>query len=174
MRSEPLENISKTIKFARDLVEATAQNSSERVRALDRLSYYLLVRYRCTGAVEDIEQAISLSQEALDGDPGSGREELLSTRGHIFTIRYLEWGTLDDLTEGIYWYREAASAADAASDARIHALYCVSMLLLRRYYRLGAMEDAEEAKVLLEQVVAATPINSSNRLDRIHMFIEAL
>lgn len=174
MRSGSLEDINQAIKFARAAVEAVAQHGSERAVALGKLSYYLAIRYRQTKTVEDIGQAISLNQEALDGDQGLGREGLLLTRGHIFAIRYEEWGALDDLTEGIYWYREAASAADAASGARIHALHYVSFLLLRRYLRLGTMGDAEEAKVLLGQVVAATPINSPHRLDRIKMLIEAL
>ena len=126
-------------------------------------------RFVRTGALEDLDQAILLTRQAIAGisEENPNRAAILSNLGGILQTRFERTGTLEDLDEAIQAGRQAVAAAPPDHAARAAILDGAGAGLLSRFVRTGAQEDLEEALMRTRQAVAATPADHPGRPGRL-------
>lgn len=121
-------------------------------------------RYLRTSAVDDLNEAISRYQVALDvaGPSGEGRELILGNLAGALRTRFELTGDTADLDAAI----ESGQAAVAMTPRGhvYHAEYLsnLGVSLMRRFQRRGALRDADDAVTALRGSLAAMAPGSPN------------
>jgi tetratricopeptide (TPR) repeat protein len=140
-----------------------APDSDEWLDAKSDLGTAIGIRGERTGALEDIDEAISLARQVLDAarrdhprQPGF-RSNLASA----LRRRFLATGRLADLDAAVEMARTAA--ASTAHPRRSMYLSNLAALLNDRYEHLGSVTDLEEAIQTGREAVAATDSDDPNR-----------
>ncbi|KAL7953692.1 TPR domain-containing protein [Trichoderma compactum] len=113
----------------------------------------------------DLEEAIRLSQEAVDITPLNhrGRPRWLNTLGARLGDRYARTGMVADLEEAIRILQEAVSETPVDDPDKPTRLNNLGDRLNDRYSRAGAMADLEEAIRLSQEAINITAPNHPDR-----------
>jgi CHAT domain-containing protein/tetratricopeptide (TPR) repeat protein len=140
-------------------------DSSFQLTAMDIAGGLLLERYWAEGHIEDLEQALKRTQQAVGLTPPSspdeaGRLKRLST---VLASRYKHFNDLDNLEQAL---RAARQAVDLTSDehfAKAEAFNNLGKILFSRYERFTDTDDLEQAIHAHRRAVDLTPSRSPER-----------
>jgi tetratricopeptide (TPR) repeat protein len=129
-----------------------------------------LRRYWAKGELSDLDQAISLWQQAVDATPPDAPERaaLLNSLGNGLGDRYARSGALEDLEQAIEFYQQAVDATPPDAPERATLLNNLGLVLSVRYARSGTFEDLEQALAVHQQAVASTPSDAPERATRLN------
>ncbi|WP_322510196.1 CpXC domain-containing protein [Anaerolinea sp.] len=105
------------------------------------------------GVRADLERAISLFSQALQGTPPDSpdRPSLLNNLANALSNRYAREGRAQDLEEAISTYRQALQGTPPDSPDRPSRLNNLANALRFRYAREGRAQDLEEGKNCLAE-----------------------
>lgn len=135
---------------------------------LGNLGIALATRFLCKGALEDIEQAISIHEIVLalttESDPGL--PERMNNLSIALQQRYERTASMEDLDRAIDIEQKAASLMPDHS-SRPAILNNLSTAFQRRFERTKLVADLDEAIESAEQSIALTPINHIDRVGRL-------
>ncbi|KAH8782658.1 TPR domain-containing protein [Diaporthe sp. PMI_573] len=139
---------------------------------LDGIGAYLRNRYTRTGAVADLEEAITIARQAVEATPKDhpDRAGRLNNLGIRLGDRYTRTGAAADLEEAKKHYRTALNAKEAAISLRIQAG--------RRFLSTqNALEDLDDAYNVSKAAVDLIPLLAPLSLqsaDKQHQLREAV
>jgi tetratricopeptide (TPR) repeat protein len=128
-------------------------------RMLNNLGRKLEDQYDRTGKIEDLEQAIRVSRQAVDITPGDHPDlaVLLNDLGNQLGSRYERTGKIEDLEEAIRMIQQAVDVTPKDHPNLARWLNNLGNQLERLYERTGKVEDLEEAVRITRQAVDMTP-----------------
>ena len=143
-------------------MDVTASNAAGRAGSLGNLGLGLRDRYAHTGAVVDLDLAITAFQQALELTPAEhpDRPGNLNNLGLGLHDLYLRTGSPSDLEAAIAAFQAALEATPAASADRPMYLGNLGTGLRLRYATTGTPADLEAAIEVYRQAVDATPIEA--------------
>ena len=150
-------------------MDVTASNAAGRAGSLGNLGLGLRDRYAHTGAVVDLDLAITAFQQALELTPAEhpDRPGNLNNLGLGLHDLYLRTGSPSDLEAAIAAFQAALEATPAASADRPMYLGNLGTGLRLRYATTGMPADLEAAIEVYRQAVDATPIEAIGRAGRL-------
>jgi hypothetical protein len=121
------------------------------------LATALATRYERQGSLDDLDAAIRLYEEGLDGLPADhpSRFMYLSNLGGMLESRFGRLGGTADLDRGIEHHRQAVALLPLDASDRPNALNNLGTALRVRFRRHGRPDDLDEAIRHLRQAVAA-------------------
>jgi CHAT domain-containing protein len=123
--------------------------------SLSELLVALVTRFRLTGNLADLDEAIEVGRRAAeatpDGDPDQAM--VLSNLGGVLRMRFGQAGDLSDLDEAIEYGRRAAEAMP--DDPAFLSNFGIS--LLTRFGRTGDLADLDLAIGVLRQAAEVSP-----------------
>ncbi|KAG6333409.1 hypothetical protein ID866_5679 [Astraeus odoratus] len=122
-------------------------------------------RYKSQGGSGDLEEAISLSQQALELHPvgHTNRSLSLCNLANCIQSRYESQGVLGDLEEAISLHQQALGLHPVGHPHRSSSLFNLASCMKSRYQPQGALEDLEKAIFLLQQALKLYPVGHPNR-----------
>ncbi|KAF4343745.1 30S ribosomal S17P protein [Fusarium beomiforme] len=144
-------DLERGIVTARKSIQITNGIIFDGVAHFEDLSALLGSKYLAKGAIEDIEEAISMGLKAIEletADSKSTRPQLLARIGSLWGQKSLRTGSLDDMEEGIRLARQAVEEASDDELALADASNSLATLLGNRYSITGALIDIDEAIAL--------------------------
>ncbi|KAF6793794.1 TPR domain-containing protein [Colletotrichum sojae] len=176
-------DLEEAITITREAIEATPQDHPDRAKWLNNLGSYLgdrfdrtgamadleeaitITRYSRTGAMADLEEAATIAREAVEATPKDDpdRAARLNNLGSHLGDRYSRIGAMADLEESITITREAVEATPKDHPDRTGRLNNLGIRLSSRYSRTGAMADLEESITITREAVETTPKDHPNR-----------
>ncbi|KAJ5804819.1 hypothetical protein N7474_010706 [Penicillium riverlandense] len=123
------------------------------------LGFTLRSRYERTGHIEDLEEAIQVSRQAVKVTTSDhpGLAAVLYNLENKLERRYERIGQIDDLEEAIQVSRQMVKAAPSDHPSLVVWLSNLGNKLESRYERTGQIEDLEEAIHVTHQAVKITP-----------------
>jgi tetratricopeptide (TPR) repeat protein len=153
------------IEAFRQALALVAADHPDRPGCANQLAMSLRDRYKRTGDLADLDEAIrtlgELSEELTSSpDPGLF---ILSNLGIFFRMRYEHLGRYADLQRAITAYERVLAAGDtedAGGRVRPFALNNLGVALMFRYEWAGVFGDLKLAQAYLEQAVTETPPES--------------
>jgi CHAT domain-containing protein len=115
--------------------------------------------------MDDLEQAIALSQAAVDQAPDGfpGRPSLLHNLGTSLRDWYTRTGDLDALEQAIDAHEEAVATTRSGSPARWLHLSGLGIALFDRYRRTGNRNDLDRCISTQQEALAGVPTGSTVR-----------
>ncbi|KAI0032992.1 CHAT domain-containing protein [Vararia minispora EC-137] len=126
---------------------------------LNNLGVALKVRFDRLGQLNDLEQAISLGQRAVDLTPDSHPDKpgRLMNLGSALSDRFDHLGQLDDLEQAIAVNHHAVDLAPDGNPNKPLYLCNLGIALQTRFGRFGQPDDLEHATLLQHHAVDLTP-----------------
>jgi CHAT domain-containing protein len=142
-----------------------AAPSASRARVLDTTALTLLARFGTAGHIDDLDQAITISEQALALTPADTPDHArrLSYRGSLHRQRFEATGGLTDLKEAIKTFRQASRHAGGDPVATAEPLNNLGNSLCALYRLSESGDDLDAAIRAHEQAVATTLPNSPTR-----------
>jgi tetratricopeptide (TPR) repeat protein len=143
--------------------EESPQN--RRCRCLSNLGTALMDRYSLTGIPADLEQAIQVSEQAVDQSP-KGSSELparLATLGDVLRLRYLQTRVPADLNAAIRKVEFSVACTPPGSPDLPSILVSLGIGLIDRYELEGEVRDLNSAIDHLRQATSTVAPSSSER-----------
>jgi CHAT domain-containing protein len=120
------------------------------------------VRYRRNERPDDLEQALTLAEDAIitlpPGDDCTFKE-IIGHLGELQHFKYKQTQSTDDLQRGITWAEQAVAATPPGAPHRYCRVGILSNLLNDRYTRTGAEEDLQQSISLTEENVTASQLS---------------
>lgn len=157
-----------------------ADYDSEQAYTPDQLSMYgfaFTQRFRLTGKLEDITQAVQVLEQAVRvSEPSSPQwQKNLHNLGTSLMAYYDRSHKLEHLNRAIRLYGQLAEhiASDADDDEPDHLINLCSCLL-RRFQRTQKMEDLDRIVRLGGEIIANTTPKSSHRHPLLENYVTAL
>lgn len=142
----PREPSDESISLRRMVLKLCPQGNRHRARSLNRLAGDLYARFEQSGNIDDINEAVYLSREALTVCSGdSERSFFLSVLAYTLKLRSHDLRYPDDINECISLNRDALSLRPLGHPARQRSLNNLAKALKTRYDQHGAFADLEEA-----------------------------
>ncbi|KAL4077773.1 hypothetical protein J3A83DRAFT_1661527 [Scleroderma citrinum] len=165
MTSPPCAEISPTMarrngQISRDRrqLESHPPGDTARPVALLNLATSLRKRYVESGAITDLEEAISLNRSLLELSPADHPPRFLHTFALCLSDRYRELGAISDLNQAIQYGRAAVECQPYTI-----TLYNLGSDLKMRYQTLGAPDDLDEAISMQRSVLEVWPKEHPDR-----------
>ena len=159
-------DIEDLVQAARDAVDATTENRSERAKRFTKLALHLHSRYISTGNFDDLEEAVRICQQGLDdmtqNDPDRFRR--LIHLSIFLTDRFKQTETLTDLESAISVTREAVGSTPSGFPNQAIILNKLAFLLGIRYTKTSSMIDIDEAIRIEQQNIERAPSKHSQHL----------
>ncbi|MEJ2710936.1 MAG: CHAT domain-containing protein [Anaerolineales bacterium] len=154
MPDPSLEKIDETIYELRESLSAIHQDTSERAEILFNLGDQLIQRYGLSRHLQDLDESISLFQEAviqssLDQTWFSSSKGMLGV-GQLY--RYLTTGHPEDLERSIGNEEQALEIVPRDSPWRSEFAETLCIALLERYWRFEQSADLDKAFQVLQDV----------------------
>ncbi|KAF5320590.1 hypothetical protein D9611_013755 [Ephemerocybe angulata] len=151
------------------LAHASAPSSNEPISGLySNLGNSLARRFEHSGAVANLDEAIEYQRKSTrvvsDALPIL-RATMFNNLGISLTMRFERTGAIGDVEEALEAHRMAAKLDSQeaggrheteVTKSRTHKLNNLCVTLLRRFERLGHMQDIEEAILIQREVVSLT------------------
>ncbi|KAF8191206.1 tetratricopeptide repeat-containing protein [Pholiota molesta] len=131
----------------------------DRSQSLNNLGNALQTRFEQQGAQSDLDEAISLHQEALllRPAPHPHRSLALDNLGNALQTRFRQQGVQSDLDEAISLLQEALLLQPAPHPDRSLSLNNLALGLLTRFEHQDASIDLDEAISLLQEALLLQP-----------------
>ena len=150
--------------WLRILAHASFLSASVRSRspAMNNAAGILMHRYKARGAVDDLNRALNLWEEAVNATSLNSPDlpDYLNNLGYGLLARFKRVGQDVDLEKAIRVLRQAVQATPPESPALPDYLNNLGNALRVSYARTGREADLEEAMTVYQQAVQATPPNS--------------
>ncbi|KAG6331554.1 hypothetical protein ID866_7535 [Astraeus odoratus] len=122
-------------------------------------------QYECEGALDTLEEAISLHQQVLEllptGDPNGPL--VLNNLANCMQSRYRSQGLFRDLEEAIFLSQKALNLCPAGHPNRSSSLNNLGSCLRWRYESQGVLADLDKAISLNREALLLCPIGHPNR-----------
>ncbi|GGN63384.1 hypothetical protein GCM10010112_22600 [Actinoplanes lobatus] len=167
------EDLDRAIDTYRRAIQDTGEGAADRARLLSCLGIALRNRYELTSAYSEVlDEAINLSQQAVDLDPSNHR--FLTNLGNALILRWQSSEADTDLDRAITVSTAAVSATPHRHIDLHKHLTNLSDTLLTRYLRHGAIHDLDLAIQIARRAVAATPEGHSHRAATLNNLSNAL
>ncbi|KAH6603228.1 hypothetical protein Trco_008003 [Trichoderma cornu-damae] len=135
-------------------------NNPKRASYLSSLGSYLAQRFEQTGSMADLNRAISVADEAIDGSPRGDplyHASHLSSLGNHLGQRFEQTGSMADLNRAISVASEAVDAIPRSHPVRASYLGGLGKHLCRRFERTGSTADLDRAVGVAREAVDASP-----------------
>ena len=132
---------------------------------LSNLALALRARFERTGALADLDEAVSIAQEAVNATPAAhpDRPGWLSNLGNALQSRFKRTGAPADLDASITAKREALNTTPDDHPDRVIWQSNLGNALRSRFERTGALADLDEAIAVGSAAVDATPADHPDR-----------
>ena len=145
--------------MTRQAIDVTPKDHLDLAVILNNLGTKLEIRYKRTGKIEDLEEAIQVARQAVDVTPKDHPDlaAWLNNLGTKLESRYERTGKMEDLKEAIQVARQAVDVTPKDHPDLAAWLNSLGTKLESRYERTGKMEDLEEALRVARQAVDITP-----------------
>ncbi|KAF5019101.1 hypothetical protein F66182_8897 [Fusarium sp. NRRL 66182] len=157
-------DLERAIHATKQSMEASVDGHWDQWIQFGDMSSLLGRRYLATGALEDLEEAISMGWRALrmtKEEDVSSRAGCMQDIADLLRQRSLRTGSLDDLERGIRMTREAIEM-DHGDDSTLGVgLNSLGSLLTSRYDITGALIDLDEAISLTKRSLNLPIYNST-------------
>jgi tetratricopeptide (TPR) repeat protein/CHAT domain-containing protein len=146
-------------------VNAALLDHSNQVGLLNNLGAMLRLRFKRTGAMDDLNRAVEIVDQAVRATPldHPDRAGQLSSLGNLLGRRFERTGAMDDLNRAVEVADQAVSATPLDHPNRAGQLSNLGNLLGKRFERTGAMGDLNRAVEIANQVVDTTPLDHPDR-----------
>ena len=162
--SLPSDHSDESIMLRRTVVEHCPPRHPHRALSLNRLAADLYARFKETGNIELLNEAIGLSRDALVECPADGdRSFLLSVLSFYILKRFHHSGHSPDIEECISLNREALALRPPGHPAHKKSLNYLAKALKARHDLYGNIADIEEARQL-DRVAHDLPSEHSRTL----------
>ncbi len=150
--------------FARVLA-TTATDDPQRPLHLSKLCVALQRRFDRTGAIEDLDQAITMGRQAVESIPADHphRSTYLSNLGGALQRRFERTGLLENLDDAITVDRQAVESIPADHPHRPVCLSTLGVALMRRFESTGLLEDLNQAITVDRQAADTIPFDHPHR-----------
>jgi hypothetical protein len=147
------------------LIARSLRRAPDRGGFLAGLVPVLLTRYRQTGVLPDLDQAVAVARLARAAVPAGHPAHLtcLVQLSRVLSIRAERTWVLPDLDEAVVAARDALSGAPAGHPDRATSLLQLGSVLLIRAGWTGAAPDLDEAIELGRAAVGAVPADAEIR-----------
>ncbi len=154
---------------------AAADYASEQSQALDLLSSVLHSRFRTSGDLHPLDEAIKFGGIRIDEPPASAGDHAgrLGNLGISLLDRYLATGDRDDLDQAIELDRRAVAALPKGHHDLAKYENNLGVALCHRYRATGSVEDLDEA-VSSDRKAVVTPSTGPDRAQRLSTLGTAL
>ncbi|MFE5536045.1 hypothetical protein [Streptomyces sp. NPDC056492] len=174
-RGGPPADLDDAIDRFREALSAVSEGPG-RAMYLYNLGEALYTRFDRTGAIEDLESAVTLLGEAALATPDEGiyRALVLTGLAGALRARYERTGAPRDLDGSIARYREVVSMFPADHPGRIESLSRLGNALRLRFERTGRTEDLNAAVQAGRQAVEAAPGDHPDRAVHLNDLGDAL
>ncbi|KAG8968008.1 hypothetical protein FRC03_008873 [Tulasnella sp. 419] len=136
----------------------------------------LVARFKLCGNVEDIDDGITMLQNALSA-PGLDQRSRWSTQNSLAyapMTRFLIDGTTWDLGEAIILYRQSTLFQPLSDENRAQFSENLVRMLIMRYDRRGVFANLEEPIVFLRETLLFWPVGHPKRLTIINSLTNSL
>ncbi|KAJ7058733.1 CHAT domain-containing protein, partial [Mycena amicta] len=140
---------------------------SDWVSAALNLGTALLLQFdKVGGTLEDIDECISLLEEALKGNSADspGKALTLKYLGRSYQLRFQNSGVVSDLHTAIQHLQESKAQCSSSNPRYSSHLTPLANVLRTRFNLYGESEDLEEAIQLCKRAVKIVPIKEEDRL----------
>ncbi|KAI0487473.1 hypothetical protein F4859DRAFT_501872 [Xylaria cf. heliscus] len=156
------------LKLLRDAVDLS-DRGPQQTYLIDRLADGLYERHHKTGTIEDLDEAIKVSEQAVRLLPTDHKERVsyLGRLGSLLEERYLMLDQISDCENAAICFREAIQQSNAPVIDRIKAGECLSR----------TCSDGEEACTVIANAVSLVPFISMTSLpavDKQRIFVEVV
>lgn len=159
-------HLDRQIELLRSCLALRPAPHPHRALSLDSLAVSLSQRFQICGRLTDIDEAISLEQEALELiadyqlESGILTGSLYANLAGLFAKRYQETGNAIDIEEGIS-YQEKALGVLSISDIRYQGLTALGALLIMRFKQEGRIGDLEKSIDAQREALCLIPTSES-------------
>lgn len=161
------EDIDEAVTLARKAVSEAVSGEADHEYSLDRLRSALARRYSERKTRQDLDAAITASNELVSGTSTQAAEEWASVAaGHadLLHIRYNADGDRADLNRAITLQRRVTHRTPEGHRLRGLRLACLGMWLYERCKAIDGETDAHEAMAALESAASSSSTPSQARL----------
>ncbi|KAK7446455.1 hypothetical protein Landi51_07402 [Colletotrichum acutatum] len=113
-----------------------------------------LRRYRLSGEISDLDEAISQTRSYISCLSGNSSEKASAALilAELFNIRFEQLGEVKDAKDGIILAKEALALAFKSHTEPIGALHCLSWSLINHNNELDVIEDVEDTIKTIERI----------------------
>lgn len=117
---------------------------------------FLRNKYERTGDLEDLQRAVTHSEEAVAALPQghSSRPSFLAELASTLGMKYTRMGDIHDLQRAISYAEEAMAAIPHDNPYRATQLPNLAGYLVDRYKRTGDLDDLQQAILYAEEAIA--------------------
>jgi tetratricopeptide (TPR) repeat protein len=167
---ENIEDLDKTIHFARQVVVIVPDDEPDKQNHLNNLAVSLTTRFHHTGNLADLEDAIEQEQRAIELTPedSSIEPDFLNTLGSSLLIRFQRLGKMEDLDMAICLIQQAIDLAPSGYASTPSYLTNLGNALEKRLEWLGDKTDIDESISVHQQAVDLTPDGHDNKPGYLH------
>ncbi|KAI2632251.1 CHAT domain-containing protein [Hypoxylon sp. NC1633] len=164
-RTKFLNNFGVQITANHDRQEITREYLIDQATLLNNLGSRLTNRFSITQVQEDLDEAIRMSQDAVNMIPSNypDRSMWLVNLGHQLYSRHHHTGKVANLEEAICATRDACNITPADHPYQTKALSLLGVCLGDRYKLSGVMDDLRESIDKVRAAVLAAPEDHSER-----------
>jgi tetratricopeptide (TPR) repeat protein len=122
-------------------------------------------RFKHTGSMDDLDQAISMIRKGLNATPhdDSHQARFLYTLGNMLGDRFKHTGSMDDLDQAISIVRNGLNATPHDDSEQARFLYTLGNMLGDRFKHTGSMDDLDQAISITRSGLDATPYDDSHQ-----------
>ena len=163
-KTDQLADLNRVIDAVRSAV-ANIDTPAVAAMQSSNLGYLLDERFRRTGDLADLDEAVQTTERAADAFPSTmpGRALVLTHLAGALRRRFTVTTEVDDINRAVKIYREALNSAEA-DDARFRYLCNLANGLADRHDRIGTANDLDEAIALYEQALDGATPSISDRI----------
>jgi len=155
----PVDGSDAGIHLRRIMLEICPVGQQHRQKALDKLSWSLVVRFKQRGNVDDIDESIHLRREAVSLCPEvhSHYDSYLNNLALSLLTRFDHQGKPNDLDEAISLYEEALHLCPVGKESRDVSLDNLGGALVTRFKKYGDIDDITGAISLHREALKLHP-----------------
>ncbi|KAK1992548.1 hypothetical protein LX36DRAFT_617405 [Colletotrichum falcatum] len=158
-------NLNNVIRVMGQLIQVLRGDHSSFRMLSKRLGILLGIRYSVTAAMDDLQRAIDITQQLVDGTH-QGHPERVGCL-HRLALQLLErhgrLGAVGDIQQAIDATRQAVAATPPDHPDWTGLVHSLGFLHGVKYSRTEEMEDLQRTTETLQQAVDATPLDYPDR-----------
>ncbi|KAH8799412.1 CHAT domain-containing protein, partial [Xylogone sp. PMI_703] len=151
-----MDELSKSCQILRKAIQCTPKDDPELVYRLGKMAFMLEQQYDRTGVLEQLNESICCSQQALDAAPkdyaGDLQAGLLEGYANGLQYRSKRFGSIEDLTVSIDLTMKAIAVAPPGRSKVVY-LNNLGNRLENRYNQMGRVADLKESIQVAEEAL---------------------
>ncbi|KAG1862765.1 CHAT domain-containing protein [Suillus subalutaceus] len=155
----PIDASDEGLHLRRVVLHLCPLGHQDRPRALDKLAWALITRFRQRGSIVDLEECIQCHREAVSLCPEghSERDSYLNDLAYSLRSRFDHLGISHNLDEAISLYEEALRLRPVGHESRDYSLNNLGGALLTRFNRSGDIDDINRGISLHREALILCP-----------------